>query len=155
MIEAEIPQNTGNMGRTCVGACSELHLVGNLSFRITDRNLKRAGLDYWPNLSWYHHRTFSDWMNQVADPKRIFFFETKGTKSYFEVKYQPGDWLVFGKETTGLDDSILRAHPDQVVKIPTLGPIRSLNVATAAAMAVFEGVRQLSIDGKLERYPGF
>jgi len=149
LIEPEIPQNTGNIGRTCVGTRSDLHLVGDLGFRITDKNLKRAGLDYWQHLSWQHHPTFSDWQKKIENPKRVFYFTTKATRSYFEANFEPGDWFVFGKETKGLDEDLLRRNPDQLLKIPILGPIRSLNVATAVTVVLYEAIRQIKVSGKM------
>jgi tRNA (cytidine/uridine-2'-O-)-methyltransferase len=144
MIEPEIAANTGNIGRTCVGLGAKLHLVGKLGFLITDRNLKRAGLDYWPHLEFVHHPSWDDWWQHVEDPARVFFFTTKGGKSHFNAKFKDGDWLVFGKETKGLDEAILKKFPSQLLKIPMTGPIRSLNVATAVAVALFEAYRQSS-----------
>jgi tRNA (cytidine/uridine-2'-O-)-methyltransferase len=143
LIEPEIPQNTGNIGRTCVGTQSELHLIGPLGFEITDKNLKRAGLDYWPHLFWKQYENYDSWFQNVSNPQRTFFFSTKAGKNYDEVDYQRGDWLIFGKETKGLSESILTQYQDRVVKIPQYGPIRSLNVATAVAIALYEGIRQL------------
>lgn len=143
LVEPEIPQNTGNIGRTCVATNCELHLVGNMGFEINDKNLKRAGLDYWPHLTWFRHETYADWWRQVEDPSRVWYFTTKTERSYFEAPYQPRDWLVFGKETKGLDPDILRQFPEQTVTIPQLGPVRSLNLATAVAVATYEGIRQL------------
>ncbi|PIS10640.1 MAG: tRNA (uridine(34)/cytosine(34)/5-carboxymethylaminomethyluridine(34)-2'-O)-methyltransferase TrmL [Bdellovibrio sp. CG10_big_fil_rev_8_21_14_0_10_47_8] len=143
LIEPEIPQNTGNIGRTCVGTRSELHLVGNLGFEITDKNLKRAGLDYWQHLHWTHHLSMADWQKQIPDPSRVFYFSTKSSRSYFEADFQPGDWFVFGKETKGLDPDLLRQNEDRVLKIPILGPIRSLNVATAVTVVLYEAIRQI------------
>lgn len=145
LIEPEIPQNTGNIGRTCVGTQSQLHLVGPLGFEITDKNLKRAGLDYWPHLYWKQYESYDSWFRNIPNPDRIFFFSTKAEKNYDEVDYQRGDWLVFGKETKGLPESLLAQHQDRVVKIPQYGPIRSLNVATTVAIALYEGIRQLRI----------
>jgi tRNA (cytidine/uridine-2'-O-)-methyltransferase len=150
LIEPEIPQNTGNIGRTCVGTRSDLHLVGDLGFRITDKNLKRAGLDYWQHLTWTHHQQLSDWQAQVPDSKRVFYLTTKATKSYFEVEYHPGDWFVFGKETKGLDEDLLRRNADQMIQIPMLGPIRSLNVATAVTVVLYEAIRQVKNQGYLD-----
>ncbi len=147
LIEPDIPQNTGNIGRTCVGTRTELHLVGNLGFKITDRNLKRAGLDYWQYLLWQHHQSFDQWMGQVEKPERVFYFSTKGTKSYFEADFQPGDCFVFGKETKGLDEDLLRRNSDRVLKIPLYGPIRSLNVATSVTVVLYEALRQLESRG--------
>lgn len=148
MIEPEIPQNTGNIGRTCVATNCELHLVGKMGFEINDKNLKRAGLDYWPHLSWHRHETFQDWWQLVQDPARVWYFTTKTKRTYFEPNYQSGDWLVFGKETKGLDPELLQQHPTQTVTIPQLGPVRSLNLATAVAIAAYEGVRQFAVPTK-------
>ncbi|MBX7231990.1 MAG: tRNA (cytidine(34)-2'-O)-methyltransferase [Bdellovibrionales bacterium] len=142
LIEPEIPNNTGNIGRTCVGNFCQLHLVGRLGFEITDKQLKRAGLDYWQHLSWYHHKTFQDWYEKVPDPSRVFFFSKKASKSFYQVTFQKGDWLVFGKETKGLNSEILSHYSSQLLQIPFTGPIRSLNLATAVAIVTYEGLRQ-------------
>jgi len=143
LIEPEIGANTGNIGRTCVGLGAKLHLVGKLGFSITDRRLKRAGLDYWPHLDFVHHPDWETWWREVPDPSRVFFFSTKAKTSVYETRFQPGDWLVFGKETKGLDPAILEKFPDQLRRIPMTGPIRSLNVATSAAIVLFEAFRQV------------
>jgi tRNA (cytidine/uridine-2'-O-)-methyltransferase len=143
LIEPEIPQNTGNIGRTCVGLMSSLHLVGKKGFEITDKNLKRAGLDYWPYLTWEQHADFSSWQKKIPDPKRVFYFTTKTTQTYWDPQFQPGDWFVFGKETKGLPEDLLRQNPEQCLTIPQIGPIRSLNVATAVAIVLYEAYRQL------------
>lgn len=143
LIEPEIPNNTGNIGRTCVGTHSVLHLVGKLGFEITDRQLKRAGLDYWQYLEWYHHPTLEEWLKLVKDPSRVFFFSKKASKNYWNAEFRHGDWLVFGKETKGLDEALLQRHESQCLRIPYSGPIRSLNQASAVAVALFEGLRQL------------
>ena len=142
LIEPEIGANTGNIGRTCVGLGAKLHLVGKLGFDITDRRLKRAGLDYWPHLDFVHHQTWDDWWKNVSDPSRVFFFSTKAKVAHYDTGFQFGDWLVFGKETKGLDPSILEKFPTQARCIPMTGPIRSLNIATSVAVALFEGFRQ-------------
>lgn len=143
LIEPEIPQNTGNIGRTCVATNCELHLVGKMGFEINDKNLKRAGLDYWPHLTWYRHQTFADWWKWIENPARVWYFTTKTQRTYFEPDYKAGDWLVFGKETKGLDPDILAKNPQQTVTIPMLGEgARSLNLATSVAIAAYEGVRR-------------
>ncbi len=142
LIEPEIPQNTGNIGRTCVSAKCHLHLVGPLGFEITDSRLKRAGLDYWPHLHWTQYSDWDQWWSQVPDPSRVFFFSTKASAAYFEHQFQPGDWLVFGRETRGLDPEVLQRFAGQTLRIPMPGPVRSLNLATAAAVVVYEGLRQ-------------
>jgi len=144
LIEPEIAANTGNIGRTCVGLNAKLHLVGPLGFAITDRRLKRAGLDYWPYLDFVHHATWDDWWREVPDPGRVFFFSTKAAHSLYQPSFQKGDWFVFGRETKGLDPQLLQKFSAQALRIPMTGPIRSLNIATAVAIVLFEGYRQLN-----------
>lgn len=147
LIEPEIPNNTGNIGRTCVGTFSELHLVGQLGFEISDKQLRRAGLDYWPDLEFFQHISWDVWWNEfVSDPQRVFFLTTKAEKSIYEAQFKKGDWLVFGKETKGLEDWVLKKYASQCLTIPMQGPIRSLNLATAVAVVTFEGLRQLQLD---------
>lgn len=144
LVEPEIPQNTGNIGRTCVATSSELHLIGPMAFEITDKNLKRAGLDYWPHLKWFYYESFEDWWKNVEDPSRVFYLTTKTKKAYYNVKFQKGDWLVFGKETKGLDPQLIQRNIEQALTIPMLGPARSLNLATSVAIVTYEGIRQLA-----------
>jgi len=144
LVEPEIPNNTGNIGRTCIGANTDLHLVGKLGFEISDRKLKRAGLDYWVHLNWFHHKTFEDWLNIVPDKSRIHLFTTKTNKPIFKTELKKGDWLVFGKETKGLSPEILQMFPEQHVTLPMYGDIRSLNLANAVAAGLYEGIRQLN-----------
>lgn len=114
-----------------------------MGFEINDKNLKRAGLDYWPFLKWQRHADYASWWKNVEDPSRVWFFTTKTDRTYFEPQFKPGDWLVFGKETKGLDPEILRQFPEQTVTIPMVGEgARSLNLATSVAIAAYEGVRQ-------------
>lgn len=142
LVEPEIPNNTGNIGRTCLGTGCKLHLIDPLGFEISDTKLKRAGLDYWEKLNWSRHANFGDWQRSVPDLKRAFFFSKKVTRPYYDVQFRPGDWLVFGKETKGLSDEILDQHGAQAVQIPMYGPIRSLNLSNAVAVAVYEALRQ-------------
>ncbi len=142
LVEPEIPNNTGNIGRTCLGTGCKLHLIDPLGFEISDSKLKRAGLDYWEKLNWSRHTSFKDWQKIVPDFNRAFFFSKKATRPYYNVDYRPGDWLVFGKETKGLSDEILSQHGAQAVQIPMYGPIRSLNLSNAVAVAVYEALRQ-------------
>jgi tRNA (cytidine/uridine-2'-O-)-methyltransferase len=150
LVEPEIPQNTGNIGRTCVATHSDLHLVGNLGFKITDTALKRAGLDYWENLTWKHHPTIPDWENTLENPKRAFYFSAKADLHYTDVQFEKGDWFVFGKETKGLPDDLMQRNHDQLLLIPLLGPARGLNVATAVAVILYEGIRQIQSRGQLD-----
>lgn len=143
LIEPEIPQNTGNIGRTCVGMLAHLDLVGELGFRITDKNLRRAGLDYWQHLTWQHYDDFAQWEKTIQRPERVFYFSAKAEKSLYDVQYEKGDTFVFGRETQGIDDAILRRNADRCLLIPILGPVRGYNVATSVAMVLTEAYRQI------------
>ena len=143
LVEPEIPNNTGSIGRLCVGTVCRLHLVGRLGFDIDDKAVKRAGLDYWEKLDLVQHKTLSDLLVQVPDKSRMFYFSKKASRTFFDVEFRKGDWLVFGRETVGLDDALLREVETQTVRIPQWGPIRSHNLANAVSIAVYEGMRQL------------
>jgi len=144
LFEPEIPNNTGNIGRICVGANCRLHLVGKLGFEITDRELKRAGLDYWPHLKWQHHINFEEFLKTVPNKDRIFYFSTKAKNSLFDVHLEQGDWLIFGPETKGLPAELLLQNVARSLQIPQFGPVRSLNLANAVSIAVYEGIRQVT-----------
>ncbi len=143
LIEPQIPNNTGNIGRTCVATQSRLHLVQPMGFEITDTRVKRAGLDYWPNLEWRTYSGFEEWYESVENKSRIFFFSAKADESVYSKKLQRGDWLVFGKEAEGLGDEIISRFSTQLVKIPFPGKVRSFNLSNAVAMALGEGLRQV------------
>jgi tRNA (cytidine/uridine-2'-O-)-methyltransferase len=147
LIEPLIPENTGNISRTCVGTGSELHLVKPLGFEITESRVKRAGLDYWNHLALDIHESFDAWANRVEqDGSRVFFIETWGATSIFDAQFERGDWLVFGKETTGLTrDQVeqVTKRPDRVLNLPMPGEVRSLNLSNAVAISVFELFRQV------------
>lgn len=147
LLEPEIANNTGNIGRTCVATATDLHLIGKLGFEITDKNLKRAGLDYWQYLSWYHHQNWEQWLKQVPDPSRIFLFSAKARQSVFQSQFQKGDWLVFGKETEGLPEELVAQYDKKALSIPQYGPVRSLNLANAVTVAVYEAIRQIEAKG--------
>lgn len=147
LIQPEIPQNTGNIGRTCVGYHSSLHLVGPLGFEISDRQLKRAGLDYWPHLEWVEYLNWTEWWETVSDKSRVFFLSTKAERPIYEIEFQVGDWLVFGCETRGLKEEIITTFAAQTYQIPMRGSIRSLNLATSVAVVLYEGVRQFDFKG--------
>lgn len=147
MVEPEIPQNTGNIGRTCVGLNASLHLVEPMMFEINDKNLKRAGLDYWPHLTWKVHKDWNSVEKEFKNPQRVFYFSAKATKSFYDIAYQPDDWFVFGKETKGLPDELLQRNAEQCLLIPILGPVRGYNVATAVAMVLSEAYRQVRSKG--------
>jgi tRNA (cytidine/uridine-2'-O-)-methyltransferase len=148
LVEPLIPENTGNISRTCVGTGSELHLVEPMGFEITETRVRRAGLDYWDDLAWLQHKSYQDWRDKVPNQGRVFFIETGASKSIYEAEFRRGDWIVFGKETTGLDSSILQANDAQVYSLPMPGTTRSLNLSNAVAIVVFELLRQTSLPDK-------
>lgn len=141
LIEPEIPSNTGNIGRTCLASDSVLELVGPLGFQITDKNLRRAGLDYWFQLKYTQYKNYTEWESQ-KDLSRAWFFSTKGTCPLYDCDIQIGDTLVFGKETKGLGTKLLNRYPKRTVCIPFPGEVRSLNLSNAVAIALFEALRQ-------------
>ncbi len=142
LVEPEIPPNTGNIARLCGATGTILHLVGKLGFAIDDRQLKRAGLDYWDAID---VRRWDDLAAlQAAFPAgRFWYTSKKAAKTHVEVDFAPGDFLVFGKETLGLPEELLAKWPDQAVRIPIFSPIvRSLNLSTAAGIVLYEALRQ-------------
>jgi tRNA (cytidine/uridine-2'-O-)-methyltransferase len=143
LVEPEIPSNSGNVGRSCVAMNCHLHLVGPMGFEITDARVKRAGLDYWPHLEMTQYNNFSSFEKQVSPDQKFYFFTTKSTRSFYDVQYHPGDWLVFGPETRGLSADILQKYSSQAVTIPMIGKTRSLNLSNAAAIAIYEAYRQI------------
>ncbi len=146
LVEPEIPPNTGNIARLCAATCCPLHLVGKLGFSIDEHAVRRAGLDYWHLVEVHTHPDLESARAGIraVTPRepRLWFFSGKATRSYLDVDFSFGDAFVFGKESTGLPDSLLEQHPDSVVGIPTLGPVRSLNLANAVAIVVFEALRR-------------
>ncbi|MCB0350748.1 MAG: tRNA (cytidine(34)-2'-O)-methyltransferase [Bdellovibrionales bacterium] len=144
LIEPEIPNNTGNIGRTCVGLCSRLHLVGPLGFSIDDKQVKRSGLDYWQNLDLKYYPSRADWLKSLTGDERIHIIETGSSKTIYDIEFQEGDYLVFGKETKGLPQDILEKFSEHVYSIPFPGQIRSFNLSNCVAMVMGEGLRQLS-----------
>jgi len=142
LIEPEIPSNTGNIGRTCLATNTHLELVGPLGFELTDKQLKRAGLDYWKKLDYSYTAHWKEWLLK-KDQKKLWFFSTKGKRSLYEGEFKQGDTLVFGKETKGLPKEILSLQPERVLQIPFIkGKVRSLNLSNAVAVALFEALRQ-------------
>jgi tRNA (cytidine/uridine-2'-O-)-methyltransferase len=141
LIEPEIPPNTGNIGRLCLATDSTLHLVKPLGFSIDDRELKRAGLDYWKEVNVLLWDSFEHLGRVHGPPARFFFLTTKSQRAYYDIRFEPGDFLVFGRETKGLPEALLAAHSAQLLTIPMEGT-RSLNLATAVAIVLFEAVRQ-------------
>ncbi|MDB6147072.1 MAG: hypothetical protein JWO45_736 [Spartobacteria bacterium] len=139
LVEPEIPPNTGNIGRLCLATGSTLHLVEPFGFSLDDKQLKRAGLDYWGEVNMERWESF-DALQRVR-PARYFFLTTKSHQPYYDVHFKPGDFLVFGRETKGLPEPLLGANSQTCLTIPMQGT-RSLNLATAVAIVLFEAVRQ-------------
>lgn len=147
LIEPEIPPNTGNIGRLCAATGSILHLVGKLGFSLDNKQLRRAGLDYWPEVKLQRWESFEELQKQFPDA-RYWFTSKKARRNYSNVSYEPGDFIVFGKETLGLPNEIIDAAGDQAIRIPIFSPaVRSLNLANATAIILFEALRQT---GQLE-----
>ncbi len=138
----EIPGNTGNIGRLCAGANIWLHLVEPLGFALDDRYLKRAGLDYWPNVKLCLHSCFEE-VEAIFNREKMYFLTKKASRTYSEASYQPGSVLVLGRETKGLDDALLERYADRAIRIPTTDKVRSLNMSNACAIVVYEALRQL------------
>lgn len=144
--EPEIPQNTGNIARTCAATGAALHLIRPLGFEISDRTLKRAGLDYWDKLTVFFYDSLDDFF--LKNPDADFFcFSTKSPKCYTEIDYPEKCYLIFGKETKGLPEDFLTANIERCVRIPMLPSIRSLNLSNSAAIAVYEVLRQRGFAG--------
>ncbi|MEX0269401.1 tRNA (cytidine(34)-2'-O)-methyltransferase [Leptolyngbyaceae cyanobacterium UHCC 1019] len=146
LVHPQIPPNTGNIARTCAATGTELHLVGPLGFEISDRHLKRAGLDYWPFVNLTYHPSIEDFQNFSQQPKsRWIGFSTSGRCSYIEFKFLPSDWLLFGSETAGLPKDLLQTCTEAVY-IPMAQPqVRSLNLSVSVAIGLFEARRQLGL----------
>jgi tRNA (cytidine/uridine-2'-O-)-methyltransferase len=141
LVEPEIPPNTGNIGRLCLATGSTLHLVKPLGFSIDDRTLKRAGLDYWKEVEVKLWDSLEQLQAEHASDVRFFFLTTKSDRAYYDVKFHAGDFLVFGRETKGLPESLLATRSEELLTIPMRGT-RSLNLATAVGIVLFEAMRQ-------------
>ena len=145
LYQPEIPQNTGNIARTCAATHTPLHLIEPLGFRLSDRYLKRAGLDYWPRVSLMVHASLEGLRKELGNA-RMVYFSTHASRPYHTFQFLPGDCLVFGSETTGLPREILDSEVDGILKIPIdRSRVRSLNLATSVGIALFEALRQLAI----------
>ena len=144
LVEPEIPNNTGNIGRLCVGTQSRLHLIHPFGFEITDKNLKRSGLDYWVHLEWFQYQNVQEWVEQIPDSSRVFLMSSHAATSYLEAQFQEGDWLVFGKESVGLSKEVLELFSNHL-SIPMSPLIRSYNIANSVAFVVGEAKRQISL----------
>ncbi|MDB4943041.1 MAG: tRNA ((34)-2-O)-methyltransferase [Labilithrix sp.] len=149
LVEPEIPPNTGSIARLCAAAACPLHLVGPLGFRIDEHSVRRAGVDYWHLVDVRRHLDFAHFLHAFAKETpdggpagRLHLFSAVATKSYLDAEFAPGDALVFGKESVGLPDDLLAQHADRVVGIPTIGAVRSLNLANATGIALWDALRQ-------------
>ncbi len=137
LYEPEIPANTGNIGRTCVATGTRLHLIEPLGFQLSEKALKRAGMDYWPELDVTRYLNWQDFLDKNPGVK-IYMATTKGRKVYTEVSYEPDCFVMFGKESAGIPEEILREHPDECVRIPMIGETRSLNLSNSVAVVLYE-----------------
>ncbi len=147
LIEPEIPPNTGNIGRLCLATGAHLHLVKPLGFSIDDKTLIRAGLDYWKDVRVTVWESFADLQEAQPAGARYFFLTTKTTRAYWDARFQDGDFLVFGRETRGLPEPLLERNAGRCLTIPMSGGTRSLNLATAVGIVLYEAVRQGKVDG--------
>ncbi len=143
LVEPEIPQNAGNIARTCAVTGCKLHLVRPLGFEVSDKYLKRAGLDYWNLVEIFYYDSIEEVMDKFYNGENFYFYSTKAKKIHSDAKYKDGDFLVFGKETKGLPESLLSKHYDECVRIPMMGETRSLNLSNSVCVGVYEGLRQL------------
>lgn len=147
LVEPEIPPNTGNVGRLCLATGSVLHLVKPLGFSLEDRQLKRAGLDYWGEVNVRTWDSFQELQRHQSSGARYFFVTTKSQRAYYDTEFRAGDFLVFGRETKGLPEPLLQGNSESCITIPMEGT-RSLNLATAVAIVLFEAIRQQRLSGE-------
>ncbi len=146
LLQPQIPQNTGNIARTCAATNAKLHLVGPMGFVIEDKKLKRAGLDYWDKLGVSYYDSTEEFFQKNADGK-FYYFTTKAKNKYTDVSYEDNVYIVFGREDRGIDEDILYNNPDTCVRMPMLTNIRSLNLSNTVAIATYEILRQWNFEG--------
>lgn len=156
LYEPEIPANTGNIGRTCVATGSRLHLIEPLGFRLDEKSLKRAGMDYWKDLDVTTYINFEEFLEKNPGAK-IYMATTKAPRLYTDVSYEPDCYIMFGKESAGIPEEILVENQETAIRIPMIGEIRSLNLSNSVAVALYEALRQnqfagMRLEGKLTRY---
>lgn len=150
LVEPEIPQNTGNIARTCAATGSKLHIVKPMGFEITDAKLKRAGLDYWHFLGVKFYENIDEFF-EINKGERFYYATTKAVNTYADVKFCDGDFILFGKETKGLDEKLLHDNKDYCIRIPMISEARSLNLSNSAAIVVYEALRQNGFKGLNEK----
>ena len=153
--EPEIPANTGNIGRTCVATGTKLHLIEPLGFSLSEKHLKRAGMDYWSQLEVERYVNYEDFLQRNPGAK-IYMATTKAKKIYSEASYEPDCYIMFGKESAGIPEEILVEHPEECVRIPMIGETRSLNLSNSVAIVLYEALRQnqfdhMKLEGDLHR----
>lgn len=144
--EPEIPQNTGNIGRTCVATGTKLHLIKPLGFVIDEKSVQRAGLDYWKDLDLTVYESYEDFLEK-AKPKRVIMATTKAHQIYSDFDYEPDDYIMFGKESAGIPEEILVDNEETCVRIPMIGDTRSLNLSNSVAIVLYDAFRHLNFDG--------
>ena len=157
LVEPRIPQNAGNIARTCAATGARLHLVEPLGFSLDSARLRRAGLDYWEYLDVTRYPSLRDFLART-EGEPLFFFSTKARRTYSDIRYPSGAWLVFGREDAGLPEKLLAAHPDRCVRLPMRPGLRSLNLANTVAVGTYEALRQwgfpeLQNQGRLREFP--
>ena len=155
LYEPEIPANTGNIGRTCVATGTKLHLIEPLGFSLSEKALKRAGMDYWSLLEVERYVNYEDFLQRNPGAK-IYMATTKAKKIYSEASYEPDCYIMFGKESAGIPEEILVEHPEECVRIPMIGETRSLNLSNSVAIVLYEALRQnqfdhMKLEGDLHR----
>ncbi|MDD5628530.1 MAG: tRNA (cytidine(34)-2'-O)-methyltransferase [Elusimicrobia bacterium] len=146
LYEPEIPWNTGNIGRTCVAAGAALHLIKPLGFRIGGKEIRRAGLDYWSKLRLHVHDSFPDFLSSLPEGASVLAFSTKAKPSFRDAPYREDSYLIFGGESCGLPEAALRRYSQSLFRIPQTSAVRSLNLSTAAALVLYEGLRRVGQD---------
>ena len=146
LLEPEIPANTGNIGRTCVATGTSLHLIEPLGFRLDEKSIKRAGMDYWDKLDVKRYINYAEFL-EINKPKRIFMATTKAHQTYADVKFEEDDYIMFGKESAGIPEEILVENEDTCIRIPMLGDTRSLNLSNSVAIVLYEAFRQQEFKG--------
>lgn len=146
LYEPEIPANTGNIGRTCAATGTKLHLIEPLGFRLNEKEIRRAGMDYWKDLDVALYLDWEDFLKKNKDAK-IYMATTKGRQLYTEVSYEPGCFLLFGKESAGIPEELLAENPKSCIRIPMLNETRSLNLSNSASVVLYEALRQNGFAG--------
>jgi tRNA (cytidine/uridine-2'-O-)-methyltransferase len=156
LYEPEIPANTGNIGRTCVATGSKLHLIEPLGFRLNEKQIRRAGMDYWQDLDVERYINYADFLEKNPGAK-IYYATTKARHIYTEIHYEPDCYFMFGKESAGIPEEVLLQHPDECIRSPMSGETRSLNLSNSAAIVLYEALRQqnfgeMKLTGELHRH---